>query len=157
MIIAGILDPVYFYEISKFMRISSVFIEFYNFSFNVSFFFTELSDCTKSLFKSYLEEETKTEKQTETQANAKTPFSESIENRLQVLNNIENQENTEEDRVRFSSSVFQSILGKETNTPTPPHLASMDARTMFKPPITPISDQFNSTFEVCVTFPCTYY
>ena len=130
------------------MRISSVFVEFYNFLFNDCFFFTELSDCTKSLFKSYLEEETKTE--TQTQANAKTPFSESIENRLQVLNNIENQENIEGDRVRFSTSVFQSILGKETNTPTPPHLASMDARTMFKPPITPISDQFNSTFEVIV-------
>ena len=131
-------------------------LNFYNFSFNVSFFFTELSDCTKSLFKSYLEEETKTETlQTQTQANAKTPLSESIENRLQVLTNIENQENTEGDRVIFSTSVFQSILVKETNTPTPPHLASMDVRTMFKPPITPISDQFNSTFEVCITSFCT--
>ena len=118
---------------------------------NDCFFFTELSDCTKSLFKSYLEEETKTETQAETQP----PLIESVENRLKLVTNIENQENTEGDRVRFSSSVFQSILGKETNTPTPPHLASMDARTMFKPPITPISDQFNSTFEVCITSSCT--
>ena len=118
---------------------------------NDCFFFTELSDCTKSLFKSYLEEETKTETQAETQP----PLIESVENRLQLVTNIENQEDTEGDRVRFSSSVFQSILGKETNTPTPPHLASMDARTMFKPPITPISDQFNSTFEVCITSSCT--
>ena len=123
---------------------------FGDFYIKVCFIFTELSACTKSLFKSYLEEETRTETQAETQPT----LIESVENRLQLVTNIDNQENTEGDRVRFSTSVFQSILGKETNTPTPPHLASMDARTMFKPPITPISD-FNSTFEVCITSSCT--
>ena len=120
---------------------------FGDFYIKVCFIFTELSACTKSLFKSYLEEETRTE----TQADTQPTLVESVENRLQLVTNIDNQEKTEGDRARFSTSVFQSILGKETNTPTPPHLASMDARTMFKPPITPISDQFNSTFEVCIT------
>ena len=113
---------------------------------------SELSACTKSLFKSILEEDTF----------AKTPSKEidditdDDKTRSSTVffplpseeTKTESPDTTDNNTIRLSTNFFPSVLDEDTNTPTPPQLATLGARTMFKPPVS----DFNSTFEVLFSF-----